>query len=153
MSAYTYRMLFLQGYNRDDVIHNPNLNLLARWTPFACGCLGALGLGLRSPAYLWALGILTLIGAASSRSHHPVGVRRGLHPMVFRIGFIPPHYRQESRLLLSKEPASRSMNTLNPVFRSQPAFEGQTSGLPITREPSANNVAPGGGYPADAISI
>jgi hypothetical protein len=70
MSAYTYRMLLVQGFSRDDVERHPNINLLARWTPFACGCLGGLGLILRSPAYLWALGILTLVGAVSSRSFY-----------------------------------------------------------------------------------
>jgi hypothetical protein len=44
MSGYIVRMLFMQGYQRDDIISNRNLNLLARWTPFACGCLGTLGL-------------------------------------------------------------------------------------------------------------
>ena len=70
MSAYIDRMLLLQGFSRDDAIRNPNVNLLARWTPFACRCSGALGLGLRAPAYLWALGILTLIGAVGSRSFY-----------------------------------------------------------------------------------
>jgi len=32
--------------------------------------------------------------------NHPVGIRCGPHPMVFRIGFVPPHLRQEGRLLL-----------------------------------------------------
>jgi hypothetical protein len=90
MSAYTYRMLLLQGYSRDDVIHNPNLNLLARWTPFACGCLGALGLGLRSPAYLWALGILTLIGAVSSRSFYDYLYLIFFRPMT-GLGEMPRH--------------------------------------------------------------
>ena len=30
MSPYTFQMLLVQGYSRDDVIHDPNLNLLAR---------------------------------------------------------------------------------------------------------------------------
>lgn len=51
LNAYTYRMLLVQGYQQDDVIHNQNLNLLARWTPFACGCFGTVGLILGSPSY------------------------------------------------------------------------------------------------------
>lgn len=47
MSAFTYQMLLRQGFSRADVTHNPNLILLARWTPFACGCLGALGLSFQ----------------------------------------------------------------------------------------------------------
>ena len=90
MSAFTYRMLLLQGYRRDDVNHNPNLNLLARWTPFACGCLGALGLSLRSPAYLWALGILTLIGAVSSRSFYDYLYQFFLRPLT-GLGEMPRH--------------------------------------------------------------
>jgi hypothetical protein len=70
LNAYIYRMLLLQGYQQDDVIHNQNLNLLARWTPFACGCFGTLGLILASPSYFWALGILTFFGAIGSRSFY-----------------------------------------------------------------------------------
>jgi hypothetical protein len=81
MSTYTYRMLLLQGYRSDDVIHNPNLNLLARWTPFACGCLGTVGLILRSPAYLWVLGILTLIGSVSPRSFYDYLYQIFLRPL------------------------------------------------------------------------
>ena len=90
MSAYTYRMLLLQGYSRDDVVHHANLNLLARWTPFACGCLGTLGLSLRSPAYLWALGILTLIGSVSSRSFYDYLYQIFLRPMT-GLGEMPRH--------------------------------------------------------------
>jgi hypothetical protein len=90
MSAYIYRMLLLQGFSRADVIHNPNVNLLARWTPFACGCLGALGLSLRSPAYLWGLGILTLIGAVSSRSFYDYLYQIFLRPLT-GLGEMPRH--------------------------------------------------------------
>ena len=90
MGSYTYRMLLLQGYRRDDVIRNHNLNLLARWTPFACGCFGALGLGLRSPAYLWALGTLTLIGALSSRSFYDHLYQVFLRPLT-GLGEMPRH--------------------------------------------------------------
>jgi|SRR5271157_1908288 len=90
MSAYTSRMLLLQGFSRDDVDHNPHVSLLARWTPFACGCLGALGLGLRSPAYLWALGMLTLIGAASSRSFYDYVYQIFLRPLT-GLGEMPRH--------------------------------------------------------------
>ena len=90
MSAYTYRMLLLQGFSRDDVMHNPNVNLLARWTPFACGCLGALGLSLRSPAYLWGLGILTFIGVVSSRSFYDYLYQIFLRPLT-GLGEMPRH--------------------------------------------------------------
>ncbi len=90
MSAFTYRMLLLQGFSRADVLHNPNVSLLARWTPFACGCFGALGLSLRSPAYLWALGILTLIGAVSSRSFYYYLYQFFLRPLT-GLGEMPRH--------------------------------------------------------------
>jgi Domain of unknown function (DUF4395) len=90
VSAYTDRMLLLQGFSRDDVTHNPNVNLLARWTPFACGCFGALGLGLRSPAYLLALGVLTLIGAVSSRSFYDYLYQIFLRPLT-GLGEMPRH--------------------------------------------------------------
>jgi len=90
LSAYTYRMLLRQGFSKADVANCPNVNLLARWTPFACGCLGALGLSLRSPAYLWALGILTLIGAVSSRSFYDHLYRIFLRPLT-GLGEMPRH--------------------------------------------------------------
>jgi hypothetical protein len=90
VSAYTDRMLLLQGFSRDDVKHNPNVSLLARWTPFACGCLGAFGLGLRSSSYQWALGILTLIGAVSSRSFYDYLYQIFLRPLT-GLGEMPRH--------------------------------------------------------------
>jgi hypothetical protein len=83
-------MVLLQGYIREDVVDNPNLKLLARWTPFACGSLGALGLVLRSSAYFWALGTLTLIGAFSSRSVYDQLYQVFLRPIV-GLGEMPRH--------------------------------------------------------------
>jgi hypothetical protein len=90
VSAYTYRMLLRQGYNRDDVITNPNIDLLARWTPFACGCFGVLGLGVQSPAYFLALGLLTLVGAAGERSFYDYLYQVFLRP-VTGLGEMPRH--------------------------------------------------------------
>jgi hypothetical protein len=90
MSTYTYRMLVLQGYRTDDVTHNPTIDLLARWTPFACGCLGTLGLILRSPGYLWMLGILTLVGSVSQRSFYDYLYQIFLRPLA-GLGDMPHH--------------------------------------------------------------
>jgi hypothetical protein len=68
MTAYTFRMLLVQGYQRTDIASNPHLDMLARWTPFACGCCGTLGIVLGSPRFLWALGVATLVGAMGTRS-------------------------------------------------------------------------------------
>ena len=90
MSAYTHRMLLRQGYLRDDVINNPNIDLLARWTPFACGCFGVLGLGMHSPSYFGALGLLTLIGAAGERSFYDYLYMIFLRPLT-GLGEMPRH--------------------------------------------------------------
>jgi len=90
MTAYTDRMLLLQGYDRNDFIHHPKAALLARWTPFACGCFGTLGICLRSPAYLWALGLLTLLGAVSSRSFYDRIYQLLLRPIT-GLGDMPRH--------------------------------------------------------------
>lgn len=90
MSAYIRRMLLVQGYQSRDVFYNDHLNLLARWTPFACGCCGTLGLGLRSPFYFWILGALTLVGSMSSRSIYDYVYQALLRPFT-ALGDMPRH--------------------------------------------------------------
>lgn len=90
MIAYTYRMLLRRGYDRDDVIHSPNIDLLAQWTPFACGCFGVLGLGVASPAYFGAVGLLTLVGAAGEKSIYDHFYQIFLRPLT-GLGEMPRH--------------------------------------------------------------
>jgi hypothetical protein len=90
MNSYSYRMLLMQGYRQDDIKHNPNINLLARWTPFACGCLGVLGLSIRSPLYFWVLGILTLLGSVSPRSFYDYLYQIFIRPLI-GLGSMPSH--------------------------------------------------------------
>lgn len=80
----------MQGYQRDDVICNPNINLLARWTPFACGCFGTLGLVLHSPLYFGALGILTFLGSVSRRSFYDYLYQIIIRPLT-ALGDMPFH--------------------------------------------------------------
>jgi hypothetical protein len=68
MTAYTYRMLLVQGYQRTDLASNVHLDMLARWTPFACGCFGTIGMLSGSAGFLWTLGLATLVGAMGTRS-------------------------------------------------------------------------------------
>jgi hypothetical protein len=68
MTAYTSRMLLVQGYQRTDIASNAHLDMLARWTPFACGCFGTIGILSASERFLWALGLATLVGAMGTRS-------------------------------------------------------------------------------------
>ena len=68
MTAYTFRMLLVQGYRRTDVVSNTHIDMLARWTPFACGCCGTIGILSGSAPFLWALGLATLVGAMGTRS-------------------------------------------------------------------------------------
>jgi Domain of unknown function (DUF4395) len=83
-------MLFMQGYGREDVLSNPDIDLLARWTPLACGCFGALGLYLGMPAYFWALGALTLIGSVSRRSFYDYLYQSLVRPLI-NLGDMPRH--------------------------------------------------------------
>jgi len=119
VSAYTYRMLLLEGYRLDDVIQNPDVHLVARWTPFACGCLGALGLSLRSPAYLWALGILTLIGAVSSRSFYDYLYQFFLRPLT-GLGEMPRHGATASISAFSPDGRILAVGTTDGAVKLQP---------------------------------
>jgi hypothetical protein len=64
MTSFDVRMLLMQGYGKEDVFNNSNINMLARWTPFACGVFGVLGFWLKSP---------TAAKARDSKIVDPVG--------------------------------------------------------------------------------
>ena len=82
MTSFDVRMLLLQGYKKEDVFNNSNINILARWTPFACGFFGILGFWLKSPMYLWLLGLLTLVSAVSNRSIYDYFYQLILRPLL-----------------------------------------------------------------------
>jgi len=90
VTSYSIRMLFMQGYEREDVFSNPKIDLLARWTPFACGCFGTLGLFLGIPEYFWTLGALTSIGSVCSRSFYDYLYLLFVRPFV-NLGEMPRH--------------------------------------------------------------
>ena len=90
MTPFDFRMLSMQGYGREDILYNSNINLLARWTPFACGICGVLGLWLKSPIYLWLLGSLTLIGSVANRSFYDYVYQIFLRPFI-GLGSMPRH--------------------------------------------------------------
>ncbi|MGA2263169.1 MAG: DUF4395 family protein [Acidobacteriota bacterium] len=70
MNSSAKWLLMMQGYSEADICDCKNINVLARWTPSACALFGTIGLLLKSPIYMTALGLLTLIGATSSRSFY-----------------------------------------------------------------------------------
>lgn len=90
MTSFDFRMLSIQGYGREDILYNANINMLARWTPFACAIFGALGLWLKSPIYLWVLGLLTLTGAITNRSIYDHLYQISLRPLM-GLGNMPYH--------------------------------------------------------------
>jgi hypothetical protein len=83
-------MLSIQGYAREDILKNPRISVLARWTPFACGIFGALGLWVKSPAYLWILGSLTLVGSIANRSIYDYFYQCLIRPLA-GLGNMPYH--------------------------------------------------------------
>jgi hypothetical protein len=90
MTSFDVRMLLMQGYGREDVFNSPKINILARWTPFACGICGSLGFCLKSPIYLWLLGLLTLVGSISNRSIYDYFYQLLLRPFL-SLGNMPYH--------------------------------------------------------------
>jgi len=66
----TKKLILMQGYSDSDIRNYKNIDIVIRWTPLTCSLLGAAGVLLRSPAYLLILGLLTTIGALTSRSFY-----------------------------------------------------------------------------------
>lgn len=67
MKAVCCDHLRMQGFSKDD-LNLPRIDLIARWTPFACALFGTVGLIIRSPVYFFGLGLLTSVGAFTRRS-------------------------------------------------------------------------------------
>ncbi len=75
-------MLLVQGYQRTDVASNAHIDMLARWTPFACGCCGTIGILSGSAWFLWMLGVATLVGAMGTRSVYDWLYQALLQPII-----------------------------------------------------------------------
>jgi hypothetical protein len=90
MTSFDVQMLLMQGYRKEDVFNNLQINILARWTPLACGICGSLGFLLKSPIYLWLLGLLTLAGAVSNRSIYDYFYQVLIRPFI-SLGDMPHH--------------------------------------------------------------
>jgi hypothetical protein len=90
MDIRTKNLLVQQGYTEKNITECKSIDILARWTPFACAIFGITGLLLKSPYYFWALGLLTSIGAISSNSFfdylYKIFIRK-----LFKTNDIPKH--------------------------------------------------------------
>jgi len=62
--------LMMQGFTAKQFEECKNLELLARWTPFACAVFGIIGVLLKSPVYFWLLGLGTSLGAFTRTSFY-----------------------------------------------------------------------------------
>jgi hypothetical protein len=90
VTSFDFRMLSMQGYAREDILKNPRISVLARWTPSACGIFGALGLWVKSPEYSWILGSLTLVGSIANRSIYDYFYQYLIRPLA-GLGNMPYH--------------------------------------------------------------
>lgn len=90
MTPLTRRLLLAQGFSEETICTCGGIGVLARWTPLACGSLGLLGVILRSPQYMVALGALTIIGALGRRSFYDYLYIFLVKP-VFDLGEMPQH--------------------------------------------------------------
>ena len=84
------KLILMQGYSNSDIAKYKNINLLIRWTPFACSMLGLAGVLLKSPTYLLSLGLLTTIGALSSTSFFDY-IYKYTFGLLLPFGEIPKH--------------------------------------------------------------
>jgi len=70
MNKRTENRLIMQGFTRKNIHECDHMDLLARWTPFACAVFGIIGIALHSSWYMWILGIMTSIGAFTKSSFY-----------------------------------------------------------------------------------
>jgi hypothetical protein len=90
MKELTRNLLVAQGYDVKDVDTNKKIISLAKWTPIACALFGTIGVAFQSPLYLILLGLLTFIGAFTSRSLYDY-LYKYLFSSLIRLGDMPKH--------------------------------------------------------------
>lgn len=90
MNTMTRKLISMQGYTKTDIDNCCHINILVRWTPLLCSLLGLIGLLAKSPVYLVALGLLTTIGAFTSKSFYDYLYDISFR-YVIRLGGIPRH--------------------------------------------------------------
>jgi hypothetical protein len=90
MKDSTKKLLVAQGYDEQEVNNNKKIIPLAKWTPIACALLGAVGVAMQSSSYLIFLGLLTFIGAFTSRSLYDY-LYKYFVSYIVNIGDMPKH--------------------------------------------------------------
>jgi hypothetical protein len=90
MKESTKKLLVAQGYNENDVNCNKGIVPLAKWTPIACAILGTVGVVMESTEFLLILGLLTFIGAFTSRSLYDY-LYKYFFSYILRLGDMPKH--------------------------------------------------------------
>jgi hypothetical protein len=90
MNTITRKLILMQGYNQTDIENCHHINILVRWTPLLCSLLGLFGVLIKSPTYLIILGLLTTIGAFSTKSFYDYLYDIGFR-YIFGLGKIPGH--------------------------------------------------------------
>jgi hypothetical protein len=82
MNVKIQKRLRMQGFVNQDIKENSHISIIARWTPFACALFGTAGILLKSPHYMWGLGLLTAIGAFNSRSFYDLIYNTLIKPII-----------------------------------------------------------------------
>jgi len=90
MKDSTRKLLVAQGYEENEVANNTRIIPLAKWTPIACALLGAIGVAMQSSGFLIVLGLLTFIGAFTSRSLYDY-LYKYFVSYIVNIGDMPKH--------------------------------------------------------------
>jgi len=90
MKELTRKLILIQGYSDLDIKNHKSIDILIRWTPLACSLLGLIGVLLKSPSYLFGLGLLTTIGALGSTSFYDYLYKYSVG-LILPLGKIPKH--------------------------------------------------------------